>query len=82
MRSAHMAGVTTAPNDAYLKQVARNLTGVGYGLLLNCWYLIMGAIKNSQMISEGIWTSAYHASQAFAGQVRIAYVLRPESNGP
>ena len=35
------AGVTTAPNGAYMKQVARNLTDVSDGFLLNCRYLIM-----------------------------------------
>jgi hypothetical protein len=33
--------VTTAPNGAYMKQVARNLTDVGDGFLLNSRYLIM-----------------------------------------
>ena len=40
-RSVHIAGVTTAPNGAYLKQVARNLTDVDDGFLLNSRYLIM-----------------------------------------
>jgi transposase InsO family protein len=40
-RSVHIAGVTTAPNGAYMKQVARNLTDVSDGFLLNCRYLIM-----------------------------------------
>ena len=40
-RSVHIAGVTTAPNGAYMKQVARNLTDVGDGFLLNSRYLIM-----------------------------------------
>ena len=29
-RSAHIAGVTTAPNGVFMKQVARNLTDVGF----------------------------------------------------
>ncbi len=39
-RSVHIAGVTTAPNGAYMKQVARNLTDVNDGFLLNIRYLI------------------------------------------
>ena len=37
----HIAGVTTAPNGAYMKQVARNLTDVSDGFLLHSRYLIM-----------------------------------------
>jgi hypothetical protein len=33
-RSVHIAGVTTAPNGAYMKQVARNLTDESDGFLL------------------------------------------------
>ena len=40
-RSVHIAGVTTAPNGSYMKQVARNLTDVDDGFLLNSRYLIM-----------------------------------------
>ena len=40
-RSVHIAGVTTAPNGAYMKQVARNLTDVSDGFLVNSRYLIM-----------------------------------------
>jgi transposase InsO family protein len=40
-RSVHIAGVTTVPNGAYMKQVARNLTDVSDGFLLNSRYLIM-----------------------------------------
>jgi hypothetical protein len=40
-RSLHIAGVTTAPNGAYMKQVARNLTDVSDGFLLNSRYLLM-----------------------------------------
>ncbi len=40
-RSAHIAGVTTAPNGAFMKQVARNLTDVSDGFLFNSGYLIM-----------------------------------------
>ena len=40
-RSVHIAGVTTAPNGAFMKQVARNLTDVSDGFLLNSRYLIM-----------------------------------------
>ena len=38
-RSVHIAGVTTAPNGAYMKQVARNLTDVSDGFLVNSWYI-------------------------------------------
>jgi len=40
-RSVYIAGVTTAPNSAYMKQVARNLTDVSDGFLVNSRYLIM-----------------------------------------
>jgi len=40
-RSVHVAGVTTSPNSAYMKQVARNLTDVSDGFLVNSRYLIM-----------------------------------------
>jgi putative transposase len=40
-RCVHIAGVTTASNGAYMKQVARNLTDVSDGFLANSRYLIM-----------------------------------------
>ena len=40
-RSVHIAGATTAPNSAFMKQMARNLTDVSDGFLLNSRYLIM-----------------------------------------
>jgi hypothetical protein len=40
-RSAHIAGVTTEPNGAFMKQVARNLTDVSDGFLLNKAFLLM-----------------------------------------
>ena len=40
-RSVHIAGVTTAPNGTFMKQVARNLTDVSNGFLLDSRYLIM-----------------------------------------
>ena len=40
-RSVHIAGVTTSPNGAFMQQVARNLTDVDDGFLLNSRYLIM-----------------------------------------
>ena len=40
-RCVHIAGVTTAPNGAYLEQVARNLTDVSDGFLLTSRSLIM-----------------------------------------
>jgi len=44
-RSVHIAGVTTAPNGAFMKQVARNLTDVSDGFLSNSRYLIMDRDK-------------------------------------
>ena len=40
-RAVHIAGVTTAPNGAFMKQVARNLTDVSDGFLSNKAFLIM-----------------------------------------
>jgi putative transposase len=40
-RSVYIAGITTAPNGAYMKQVARNLTDVSDGFLLDNQYLIV-----------------------------------------
>ena len=40
-RSIHIAGVTPAPNSAFMWQMARNLTDVSDGFLLNSRYLIM-----------------------------------------
>ena len=40
-RFVHIAEITTAPNGAYMKQVARNLIDVGDGFLLGRRYLIM-----------------------------------------
>ena len=37
----YIAGVTTAPNGAFMQQIARNLTDVSDGFLLNSRYLIM-----------------------------------------
>ena len=39
-RSVHIAGVTTAPNGAFMQQVARNLIDVDDGFLLNSRYLM------------------------------------------
>ncbi len=44
-RCVYIAGVTTAPNGAYMKQMARNLTDVDDGFLLNSRYLIMDRDK-------------------------------------
>ena len=44
-RSVHIAGVTTAPNGAFMKQVVRNLTDVEDGFLLNSKFLIMDRDK-------------------------------------
>ena len=40
-RSVDIAGVTTAPDGVFMKQVARNRTDVSDGFLLNSRYLIM-----------------------------------------
>ncbi len=40
-RAVHIAGVTTVPNGAFMKQVARNLTDVSDGFLSNKAFLIM-----------------------------------------
>jgi len=44
-RSVHIAGVTTAPNGAFMKQVVRNLTDVEDGFLLDSEFLIMDRDK-------------------------------------
>ena len=40
-RSVYLGGVRLAPNGAFMKQVARNLTGVSDGFLLNKAFLLM-----------------------------------------
>jgi putative transposase len=40
-RFVRIAGITTAPNGTYMKQMARNLIDVGEGFLLGSRYLIM-----------------------------------------
>lgn len=49
-RSVHIAGVTAAPNGAYMKQVARNLTDVDDGFLVKSRYLIMD--RNTKYTNE------------------------------
>jgi len=44
-RYMQIAGVTTAPNGEFMKQVARNLTDVDDGFLINCEFLIMDRDK-------------------------------------
>ena len=44
-RYVHIAGVTTSPNGAFMQQVARNLTDMSDGFLLNSRYLIMDRDK-------------------------------------
>ena len=44
-RFVHIAGVTTSPNGAFIQQIARNLTDVSDGFLLNKTYLIMDRDK-------------------------------------
>jgi len=39
-----------------MQQMARNLTDVDDGFLLNSRYLIMDVIQNTPMLSEDIWT--------------------------
>jgi hypothetical protein len=45
-RFVHIAGLTTAPNGAYMKQVARNLTDVSDGFLANSRHLILDRDTN------------------------------------
>jgi len=40
-RCVNIAGVTTSPNGTYMKQIARNLTDVSNGFLIDSRYLIM-----------------------------------------
>ncbi len=40
-RYVHIAGITTVPNDLFMRQIARNLTDEIDGLLTNSRYLIM-----------------------------------------
>ncbi len=44
-RSVHIAGITTAPNGAFMKQVTRKLTDVEDGFLLDSEFLIMDRDK-------------------------------------
>jgi hypothetical protein len=44
-RSVQIAGVTTAPNGEFMKQLARNLTDVDDGFLINSEFLIMDRDK-------------------------------------
>ncbi len=44
-RSVHIAGITTAPGGAFMKQVVRNLTDVEDGFLLDSEFLIMDRDK-------------------------------------
>ncbi len=39
-RKIHIAGITRNPNDAWMRQAARNLTGGGCDLVAKCQYLI------------------------------------------
>ncbi len=43
-RSVHIAGITTAPNGAFMKQVTRKLTDVEDGFLLDSEFLIMDRV--------------------------------------
>ncbi len=40
-RQVHIAGITTNPDEDWMKQIARNLTMTDVGFLSNCRYLIM-----------------------------------------
>ena len=44
-RVVHIAGVTTSPNGAFMQQIARNLTDVDDGFLLNKAFIIMDRDK-------------------------------------
>lgn len=55
IRSAHIAGVTTAPNGTFMKQVARNLIDVDDGFLSDSCTSLWTAIQNTRLISEVIW---------------------------
>ncbi|MFQ5845173.1 MAG: hypothetical protein ACE5JG_09325, partial [Planctomycetota bacterium] len=39
-RTVHVAGITTNPHDAWMAQVARNLTMDGWGFLSGMWSLL------------------------------------------
>jgi Homeodomain-like domain len=39
-RKIHIAGITPHPNEAWMKQIARNITMADWGFLSNCKYLI------------------------------------------
>ena len=39
-RKVHIAGITSHPNEEWMKQIARNVTMADYGFLSNCKYLI------------------------------------------
>lgn len=39
-REVHIAGITPYPNEAWMKQIARNVTMEDWGFLSNCKYLI------------------------------------------
>jgi len=39
-RRVHIAGITPHPNEAWMKQIARNVTMEGWGFLSSCKYLI------------------------------------------
>ena len=58
-RSVHIAGVTTAPNGAFMKQVARNLTDVSDGFLLNSRYLIPGEAGQALMDRDTKYTEEF-----------------------
>ena len=40
-RRVHIAGITTSPNEQWMKQVARNLTMTGWGFLADRRYVIL-----------------------------------------
>jgi len=62
-RTTHIAGITTNPNEPWMKQTARNLTGAAEGFLCGKRVLILDRdIKNTVFYtetaaarSEGLW---------------------------
>ena len=67
-RCVQIAGVTTSPNGAFMMQVARNLTDVCDGFLLNKAYLIMDRDKK--------YTDAFRASLKREGVTPIRCPVR------
>ena len=57
-RSVHIAGITTNPNELFMRQVGRNLTDVVDGFLLGKRYLILDRdTKYSHVFLEDFWNA-------------------------